>query len=161
VQQDRYSHSLLNIDVWADGLLVASPPVGGELAIRFLPDDIPLDCIACVEKIDVPPGTNHEDMAYLLIEQLLELADRTSDVIDRWRITRGSTQLMGRLRTRLRIELESLRMAYQMGLERNFGAAGSPGEAFMAERRRFANIPPETRSVMWRLRALWYGEWSV
>jgi hypothetical protein len=31
----------------------------------------------------------------------------------------------------------------------------------MAERRRNANIPPETRKLMWRLRALWYGEWGV
>jgi hypothetical protein len=161
--EDRGSDwSILNIYSWGNEVVRAASLVGGSLSVRLLrANDLPLDVIACVNYIDVPPGTPHQDVACLLIEQLLRLSNLRSDVIDRWRESRGVTPLMERLRKRLIIELESLRVVTIMGLHRDLGEFGSKGDALMARRRRSSGIPRERRNAIWRIRKVWYGLWSA
>jgi hypothetical protein len=77
----------------------------------------------------------------------------------RWRDRRGSRPVTERLRARLRVELEGLRLVQLMGLDR--GDNRARGEVFRAEYQRRAGLPGERKSWWWRVREVWYGEFAV
>jgi len=154
--------TMLNVAIWSDSGVDAVKHVKGVFGIRAMSVlDIPLEVISCIDRVDVPPGTREYDVAMLLIEQLLERAGRKVEAVDLGREARGSTPLMGRLRARLRLELEGLYLAELTGLGRDIRIPNSRGGALLAELRARAGIPKEARTLMWRIRKVWYGEWRA
>jgi hypothetical protein len=148
------------MDTWIEEILFAAEMARGPLALRWIyVAGIPGEALQCLNEIEVPPGTSNEDLAHLLIELLLERAGRSVDSVQRWRDRRGSRPLMERLRARLRVELEGLRLVQLMGLDR--GDNGARRDVFLAEFRRRSGLPGEKKGWWWRVREVWYGAFAV